>query len=102
MNQGIATEQAPDALLTHLKQGIPPVPGQVTSILLALKVVFEALRHETELERKFACALYLLASESRRSFDRGRNAGVAWPPLLDEDLSRIAAAVKSIFVDRWQ
>ncbi len=86
----------------RLKQGKPPIPGQVTSILLALKVVFEALRDSAEVERELACALYLLANDSRQQFESGQQAGVEWPPLLDEDLSRIAAAVKSIFVGVWQ
>jgi hypothetical protein len=102
VNQGSATEQNSDALITRLKQGQPPIPGQVTSILLALKVVFEELRDAHELERELVCSLYLLADESRQSFELGRKVGVAWPPLLNEDLSRIASAVKSIFVGTWQ
>lgn len=88
--------------VVRLRQGQPPIPGQVTSILLALKVVFEALRDSAEVERELACALYLLANDSRQQFESGQQAGVEWPPLLDEDLSRIAAAVKSIFVGVWQ
>ena len=102
VKQGMATEQNPDALLTRLKQGQPPIPGQITSILLALKVVFESLRERSEFERELACSLYLLASDSRQEFENGQRAGVDWPPLLDEDLARIAAAVKSIFVGKWQ
>lgn len=102
VNQGLATEQNPDALLMRLKQEQPPIPGQVTSILLALKVVFEALRESNTFERELACSLYLLAIDSRQQFERGQRSGVAWPPLLDEDLTRIAAAVKSIFSGSWQ
>ncbi|MGA7935497.1 MAG: Dethiobiotin synthetase [Kovacikia sp.] len=102
VNQGMATEQDSDALITRLKQGQPPIPGQVTSILLALKVAFEELRDVNQFERKLVCSLYLLADESRRLFEIGRKSGVAWPPLLDEDLSRIAASVKSIFMGTWQ
>ncbi|QZZ21317.1 Dethiobiotin synthetase [Leptothermofonsia sichuanensis E412] len=100
--QGMATAADEDGLLTRLKQGHPPVPGQVTSILLALKVVFEALHDASSLDRELAAALYLLSSESRQQFERGRKTGVAWPPLLDEDLTRITTAVKSIFIGRWQ
>lgn len=102
VNQGTAADQNPDALLTRLKQGQPPIPGQITSILLALKVVFESLRESSTFERELACSLYLLASDSRQAFEQGQHAGIDWPPLLDEDLSRIAAAVKSIFVGEWQ
>lgn len=98
----MATEQNPDALLIRLKQGQPPIPGQVTSILLALKVVSETLREADTFERELTCALYLLASDSRQQFESGQRSGVAWPPLLDEDLTRIAAAVKSIFLGAWQ
>ncbi|HEY9884433.1 MAG TPA: Dethiobiotin synthetase [Thermosynechococcaceae cyanobacterium] len=102
VNQGMATEQNPDALIVRLKQGQPPIPGQITSLLLALKVVFEALREADMFERELAGSLYLLASESRHQFERGQRSGVDWPPLLDEDLSRIAIAVRSIFIGIWQ
>jgi hypothetical protein len=102
VNQGLASDQNPDALLTRMKQGKPPVPGQVTSILLALKVVFEGLKGMPNLDRELACSLYLLAIEGRQQFQQGLRAGVSWPPLLDEDLGRIAIAVKSIFLGTWQ
>lgn len=101
VNQGMATAANPDALLSHLRQGKPPVPGLVTSILLALKVVFEALRDTSEFDRELACALYLLSIESRQEFEQGRQRGVDWPPLLDEDLIRISTGVKSIFLGQW-
>ncbi|MBW4468902.1 MAG: Dethiobiotin synthetase [Stenomitos rutilans HA7619-LM2] len=102
VNQGTAADHNPDALLTRLKQGYPPIPGQVTSLLLALKVVFESLQESPNFERELACSLHVLATESRQAFESGQQAGVDWPPLLDEDLSRIAAAVKSIFIGVWQ
>lgn len=100
--QQVALEQQPDALLSRLSQGKPPIPGQITSLLLALKVVFEALREAPLLERELVCALHLLSIETRQQFEQGQQAGVAWPPLLDEDLTRITAAVKSIFLGSWQ
>lgn len=103
LTQGGITEHPPtDAFLVRLKQGKPPVPGQVTSLLLALKVLFEGLRSAEHLERPLVCALYLLAHEGRTQFEQGRRLGVSWPPLLDEDLTRIAIAVRSIFAGTWQ
>lgn len=102
INQGMLTEQSLDAFLVRLKQGKPPVPGQVTSILLALKVVFEALQNATSLDRKLVYSLHLLASEGRQQFEAGRRSGVDWPPLLNEDLTRIAIAVRSIFAGTWE
>ena len=99
--QGTSSEPNQEAFLVRLKQGKPPVPGQVTSILLALKVVFEALRTAPSIDRELLYALHLLASESRQYYEAQRRKGVEWPPLLDEDLMRIAAAVRSIFADRW-
>ncbi len=99
INQAVATEQNSDALLMRLKQGKPPVPGQVTSILLALKITFEALRSSSTLDRELVYALHLLATDSPQMFDAGRRAGVDWPPLLGQDIQRIAIAVKSIFAD---
>ncbi len=101
VNQGTASDQNTDAFLMRLKQGKAPIPGQVTNILLALKIVFEALQSSSTLERELIYALYLLSFESRKHFDAGRQAGVNWPPLLDEDLKRIARAVVSIYAGVW-
>lgn len=101
VSQGKLTELGSDTFLGRLRQGRPPVPGQITSILLALKVVFEALREVSAIERELVYALHVLASESRHFYELGRRQGVAWPPLLDEDLTRIAIAVRSIFSGTW-
>lgn len=102
ITQGVDAERQPDTLLHCLHQGKPPIPGQVTTMLLALKVVFEALREATQLDRELAYSLLLLSTQSRQQFERGIQAGVEWPPLLDEDLERIAAAVRSIFKSEWE
>ncbi len=104
IDQGTAlvTQRNPDALLILLAQGKPPIPGQMTSILLALKVAFDALKEAPSLDRPLASALHVLATESQRLFDAGRRSGVDWPPLLKEDLQRIGLAVRSIFSGVWQ
>lgn len=102
IQQGRPLEDDADAFLVRLRQGKPPVPGQVTSILLALKIVFEAVRTADRLERELVSSLYLLAVEGRQQFEQGQRNGIRWPPLLNEDLSRIAIAVKSIFTGAWE
>jgi hypothetical protein len=99
--QGIDASHTPDALINHLEQGNLPIPGQVTSVLLALKIVFEALKDAVVLDRELVCSLHVLASDSRHYFAAGQQSGVEWPPLLDEDLERISAGVKSIFSGSW-
>lgn len=101
INQGTASDDNKEAFLVRLKQGKAPVPGQVTNILLALKIVFEGLRTSSTLERNLVYSLYLLSYESRHHFEAGYEAGINWPPLLDEDLKRIARAVRSIFAGVW-
>lgn len=102
--QGTAleTQRNPGDLLMILKRGKPPIPGQMTSILLALKVVFDALKEEAALDRELIMALYLLSVESRQLYETGRQNGITWPPLLNEDLNRIAQAVKNIFAGTWK
>lgn len=97
--QGTAldTQQNPNDFLMMLKQGKPPVPGQMTSILVALKVVFEVVQQEPNLDRELTVALYVLSYESYRLYVEGRDGGVEWPPLLDKDLERMAKSVRSIF-----
>ena len=102
LSQTVSPKEDFDTFFTRLTQGEPPVPGQVTSLLLALKVVFKGLRQEPTLDRQLAYALYLLSQESRQLFESGRRSGILWPPLLDEDLTRISKAAKSIFADEWQ
>ncbi len=99
IDQGTAllTERNPDDFLRRLKDGKAPIPGQVTSILLALKLMFEDTREKPTLDRELVLALHSLAYESRLFFDRGRLSGIDWPPLLNEDIDRIAIAVKNIF-----
>ena len=101
INQAIASDKNADTFLMRLKQGKAPVPGQVTNMLLALKVVFDGLKNSPTIDRELIYSLYLLSVESRQHFETGRQAGANWPPLLDEDLKRINRAVKSIFAGVW-
>ncbi|MDX2214412.1 MAG: Dethiobiotin synthetase [Oculatellaceae cyanobacterium bins.114] len=101
LRQGKPLAADTEALLIRLKQGKPPIPGQITTLLLALKIVFEALRGADTFDRELVYALHTLASGSRELFVAGQRQGVDWPPLLDEDLTRIAIAVKSIFAGVW-
>ncbi len=100
--QTLTTDENPDALLMRMKLGKPPVPGQITAILLALKVVFEAMKDAPNLDRELAFALYQLGVKAQQIFVAGRKAGVDWPPLLKEDLLRISLATESIFSGIWQ
>ncbi|MDX2243640.1 MAG: Dethiobiotin synthetase [Leptolyngbyaceae cyanobacterium bins.302] len=97
ITQGMDATQHSDSLLSRLKQGSPPVPGQVTQILLALKVVLDALKDATAIDRDLAYSLLLLSIQSHEYFDNGDRAGVEWAPMLKEDLDRISGAVESIF-----
>ena len=103
IDQGLAleTQRNPDAFLVRLKQGSPPIPGQVTNILLALKVVFDTLQEAPMLDRQLVYALHLFAVESVRQFESGSRSGTVWPPVLKEDVNRIALAVKNIFSGVW-
>jgi hypothetical protein len=101
IDQTITTEDNPDALVMRMQQGKPPVPGQITSVLLALKVVFAALEGASTLDRELTYALYQLVIKTQQLFASGRKTGVDWPPLLREDLLRIAIAAESIFSGEW-
>ena len=101
INQGTASDKNADTFLLRLKHRKAPVPGQVTNILLALKIVFEGLRSSPTIDRELSYSLYLLSFETRQQFEAGRQTGVNWPPLLDEDLKRIDRAVKSILAGVW-
>jgi hypothetical protein len=102
IDQAMTTEENPDALLMRMQQGKPPIPGHVTSILLALKVIFEELKDATIIDKELANSLYQLSIKSQQFFAVGRKTGIEWPPLLKEDLLRIAIAVESIFSGDWQ
>ncbi|MBD0269974.1 Dethiobiotin synthetase [Pseudanabaena sp. FACHB-2040] len=90
-----------ESFYSRLRQGQPPIPGQVTSLLLALKVVYEGLQNVPALDKDLVQALFILSYESRQLFEAGQKAGVIWPPLLDDDLKRIAAAARSIIKGSW-
>lgn len=89
------------SLADRLRHQKPPIPGQITTLLLALKVLYEGLRGVTTLERSLVSALYNLVQDSQYWYDQGVKAGVEWPPLLEVDLRRIAKSVEHIFSDRW-
>ena len=101
INQVTSSNQNTDTLLKRLQQRKAPVPGQLTTILLALKIIFERLQGSPNLDRKLVYSLHILAYESKQIFDAGRQSGVDWPPLLNEDINRISKAVRSIFADIW-
>ena len=86
-----------DSFLARLQQHQPPVPGQVTSLLLALKTVMEDLKAAEKLDRTLVHALHQLAYESHRFYEQGKRARVEWPPLLKADLDRIAITTAQIF-----
>ncbi|XDE60704.1 Dethiobiotin synthetase [Arthrospira platensis BEA 1257B] len=103
IDQGMALEiqNNPDAFLIRLKEGKPPVPGQVTSILLAIKLVYDSLKETDNFDRPLVLALYQLAMESHQQLILKSKQGVELPPLLQEDLNRISLGVKSIFSGQW-
>lgn len=98
-NQTLPQYETDDTFLGRLRRGKPPVPGQVTTLLLALKVIQDSLKGASSLNRDLAHALFLVAYESRNLFEASRTSRVEWPPLLDEDLERIAIAAYKIFAD---
>lgn len=88
-----------DSFLSRLQQQQPPIPGQVTSVLLALKVIMENMKGAEQIDRALAAALYQLAYDSRQLYEGGKRAKVEWPPLLNADIERIAIATAHIFKD---
>jgi hypothetical protein len=90
-------EATPDGFLVRLRDNQPPVPGQVTSILVALKTLGDTLKGARNFDREIALALFLIAHESRQLFESGLQQSTNCPPLLHEDLNRIAKAVRGIF-----
>ncbi len=97
IKQGTLTDPNTETLLKRLRESQAPIPGQVTNILLALKILWENLQKSPELEKELIYPLYLLAYKSRQFYEQGRRSRVNWPPLLDEDLERIAEAVGKVF-----
>ncbi|MEL6385077.1 MAG: Dethiobiotin synthetase [Cyanobacteria bacterium J06636_28] len=98
--QTVAPAAGQTAFIDCLRQGVPPVPGQVTSILLALKTLASGLKDEPAIERPLGYAFFVLTYESRQLYLQGVKSGVEWPPLLNEDLTRIAEAVQMIWVEK--
>ncbi len=88
--------------LQRLKQGNSPLPGQATTILLALRIVFDHLHKQPTLDRQLVYSLHLLATQGTQLVSKWRAMGRICPPLLEEDLQRIAIAVDAIFSDIWK
>lgn len=99
IDQGMALEshKNPDAFLMRLQMSQAPIPGQVTSILLALKVILDTLETSPMIDKELILALHLLSMESVQKFQLGLQKGVIWSPILGEDIERIGLLVKNIF-----
>lgn len=104
LDQGMALENPrnPNAFLILLQQGKSPIPGQMTSLLLALKVLYKSIEGNTQIDRPLAYALHRLAIESRQHFENGRRQGVKWSPLLTSDLQRLEQSVGNILRGEWR
>lgn len=89
------------AFLALLQQGQPPIPGQVTNILLSLKVIFQHVEGLDSIDRRLAHMLHRLAHDGRQYYESGKRQNITWPPLLNEDLTRIAQSVEYIFANQW-
>lgn len=98
-HQTLPAHENDDTFLGRLRQGQPPIPGQVTSLLLALSVIQSSLKDAVTLDRQLAHSLFLVAYESRNLFELGRATRAEWPLLLDQDLERIAIAAYKIFAN---
>ena len=57
-NQTLPEHETDDTFLGRLRFGQPPVPGQVTSILLALSVIHTRLKDASVLDRELAQSLF--------------------------------------------
>jgi hypothetical protein len=101
IDQTIITGENTETLFMRMQQGKPPIPGQITSILVSCRVVFEAIKDNNSIDRELAYALYQLSIKTQQIFAAGRKVGIEWPPLLKEDLLRIAQGVESIFSGEW-
>ncbi|MCC5896501.1 MAG: Dethiobiotin synthetase [Phormidium sp. BM_Day4_Bin.17] len=104
LDQGMALQERrnANAFLILLQQGKSPVPGQMTSLLLALKILYQSLEGASHIDRPLAYALHRLARDSRHHFEEGRRKRVAWSPLLISDLERLDQLVSSILSGQWQ
>ncbi|MBE9039217.1 Dethiobiotin synthetase [Oscillatoriales cyanobacterium LEGE 11467] len=103
IDQGTAlvTQRNPDSFLMLLDRGKSPLPGQMTSILLALRTLYESVKNTDQLDRRIVRALHLLTFESHKLLETGRKNGVLWSPLLVADVNRLERAVDSIFAGEW-
>ncbi|MGB3790026.1 MAG: Dethiobiotin synthetase [Phormidesmis sp.] len=99
IRQTLPQYETNDTFLGRLRRGYPPVPGQVTTLLIALRVIHSGLQSAEQLDRLLAQSLFLVAYEGRNLFESARAAGADLPLLLDEDLERIAIAAYKIFAN---
>lgn len=95
-------KDAESTFMQRLKQGIPPLPGQATTILLALRVVFDHVQGQEFLDRQLVHALHVLATQGPWVVSQWRSMGRMCPPLLEDDLQRIAMNVDNIFSGVWK
>lgn len=104
MQQTLPQYETRDTFLGRLRRGYSPEPGQVTTLLVALKIIQSQLYSSSQadasqIDRLLAQSLFLVAYEGRNLFESARAAGANLSPLLDEDLARIAIAAYKILAN---
>lgn len=90
------TDDQRETFIACLRRGKPPVPGQVTSLILALKVLDDGLKDEPVIDRTLLKALLVLIDDSGYFYRQGTAEGVIWPPLLADDLNRLRQSARAI------
>ncbi|MFN2452634.1 MAG: hypothetical protein ABR577_00255 [Pyrinomonadaceae bacterium] len=91
-----------EGVLASVRKGEDPGAERMRNLIRALKVVFELLQTETELNRILAAALFVLGSDVPMSISSWANKGQIWRKgFMEEEVYEMLMGVQSIFDDKW-
>jgi len=91
-----------DGVLAIVRQGEDPGAERMRNLIQALKVVFDLLQTQTELDRRLAAALFVLGSDVPLSISSWASKGHMWRKgFMEQEVYEMIMAVQSIFDDRW-
>ena len=90
-----------EGLAVTLRAGDDPGRQRVSQLLLALRIVFEGLRKQMQIDRALAYALFALAYDVEIATNVPTPSKDWSQAFIKHEQHQIAWAVRSIFADDW-
>jgi hypothetical protein len=91
-----------DSLLACVREGLDPGQERMRRLITALRVIYQTLSKQAELDRHLAAALFTLGSDFPLTISSLASKGQSWRKgFMEEEVYEMLMGVQGIFEDRW-